>query len=59
MTGITVPTAALLTDADGSIAVTDDQGLEHAVTVTASARGMSVVDGVTEGLPVRVPAQGQ
>ncbi|PPF22272.1 peptidoglycan-binding protein [Rathayibacter rathayi] len=59
VTGITVPTAALLTDADGSIAVTDDQGLEHAVTVTASARGMSVVDGVTEGLPVRVPAQGQ
>jgi peptidoglycan hydrolase-like protein with peptidoglycan-binding domain len=56
VTGLTVPSAALLSRADGSIAVIDDEGVEHAVTVVTSARGMSVIEGVADGTMVRVPA---
>jgi peptidoglycan hydrolase-like protein with peptidoglycan-binding domain len=59
MTGLTVPSAALLSKSDGSLAVIDDEGVEHAVTVVTSARGMSVIEGVTDGMMVRVPATGQ
>ncbi|MGX5682621.1 peptidoglycan-binding domain-containing protein [Schumannella luteola] len=54
--GLTVPSAALNSRADGSIVVFDEEGLEHAVTVVASAKGMSLVEGVPAGLLVRVPA---
>ncbi len=56
VTGLTVPSAALLSKADGSIVVVDDAGAEHPVKVDASARGMSVIDGVVAGMLVRVPA---
>ncbi len=56
VTGLTVPSAALLSKADGSLVVTDDAGAEHLVTVVTSARGMSIIEGVTAGTRVRVPA---
>ncbi len=59
VTGLTVPSAALLSKADGSIAVIDEDGVESPVTVVTSARGMSVIEGVAAGLMVRVPASGQ
>lgn len=54
--GLTVPSAALLSKGDGSLAVIDDEGLEHPVSVVTSARGMSIIDGVAAGTKVRVPA---
>lgn len=54
--GLVVPTAALLSRSNGSVAVIDEAGGEIAVTVLASAMGMSIIDGVPEGLRVRVPA---
>lgn len=57
--GPTVPTAALLSNSDGSIAVIDDDGVEVRVTVVASARGMSVVSGVPTGTLVRVPGRAE
>jgi peptidoglycan hydrolase-like protein with peptidoglycan-binding domain len=56
--GLVVPAAALRSSADGTVAVVDREGRDHPVTVLASARGMAVVDGVREGLRVRVPADG-
>lgn len=56
VTGLIVPSAALVTTATGQSAVLDDTGAQIAVTVTASARGLSTVEGVPEGTRVRVPA---
>lgn len=56
VTGLTVPSAALLSKADGSIVVIDGQGVEFAVTVITSARGLSIIEGVDAGMRVRVPA---
>jgi len=58
VTGLTVPSAALVSRADGTIAVIEEDGTEHRVTVVTSARGMSVIEGVSAGLRVRVPASG-
>ncbi|MDM4762115.1 peptidoglycan-binding domain-containing protein [Galbitalea sp. SE-J8] len=54
-TGLVVPTAALVTAADGSTRVVDARGATHAVSVGATANGMAVVTGVDAGLHVRVP----
>lgn len=54
--GLTVPSAALLSNADGSLVLIDDQGIEHPVQVVTSAKGMSIVTGVASGTLVRVPA---
>ncbi|WP_431798786.1 peptidoglycan-binding domain-containing protein [Microbacterium kunmingense] len=57
VTGLVVPSAALTTDSSGATAVVLGQnGARAPVTVQASARGMSVIDGVPEGTRVRVPA---
>lgn len=56
VSGLVVPSAALLSSADGTVSVIDEKGKSHTVTVTTSARGMSVVEGVSAGLRVRVPA---
>lgn len=56
--GLTVPSAALVSKPDGTIVVIDQTGKERPVTVVASAEGMSVVEGVSAGLKVRVPASG-
>jgi hypothetical protein len=56
VSGLVVPSAALLSAADGAVSVIDEEGVSHPVTVETSARGMSVVDGVSAGLRVRVPA---
>lgn len=55
VSGIIAPTAALLTKADGTINVIDDEGRTHPVTVTANAQGMSVIDGAKAGMRVQVP----
>lgn len=55
--GLVVPSAALLSKADGSLVVLDAEGNEQKVTVVASARGMSVIEGVPSGSYVQVPAK--
>ena len=57
--GLVVPSAALLSGADGKVSVTDAEAVSHAVTVVTSARGMSVIEGVPAGTRVRVPASGE
>lgn len=54
--GLVVPSAALVTAADGTVAVIDADGKRVPVSVTAAARGMSVIEGAAEGTRVRVPA---
>lgn len=56
VTGLRVPSAALLTTSGGGIQVIDEEGAKHPVTVVTSARGMSIIEGVAAGLKVRVPA---
>ncbi|WP_460802803.1 peptidoglycan-binding protein [Microbacterium sp. GXF6406] len=55
--GLVVPSAALITTADGQIAVVDEESRRIPVVVIASARGMSVIEGVDRGTHVRVPAK--
>lgn len=57
VSGLVVPSSALVTTANGQTAVIDEKGKRIEVTVTASAKGMSVVTGVDEGVKVRVPAK--
>lgn len=54
--GLVVPSAALVTTADGVTAVIDGDDNRIPVEVVASAKGMSVITGVEDGLRVRVPA---
>lgn len=53
--GSVVPTAALVTTASGTIQLIDAGGKRVTVRVIASAQGMSVVEGVRDGLSVRIP----
>lgn len=54
--GLVVPSAALITSADGTTAVIDSDDNRIPVEIVASAKGMSIIKGVDEGLRVRVPA---
>lgn len=54
--GLVVPTAALTSLADGSVAVIDRDGRRHEVEVVDEADGISVVTGANAGTEVRVPA---
>lgn len=56
--GLVVPSAALVSSADGATAVVTDNGTRVNVDVIATALGMSVVEGVEPGVQVRVPAMG-
>lgn len=53
--GLVVPSAAIVTDSTGGLALIDRKGRRHSVAIVASARGMSVVTGVDAGLAVRIP----
>ncbi|MBF4562623.1 peptidoglycan-binding protein [Microbacterium sp. VKM Ac-2870] len=55
VSGLVVPSAAIVSAADGSLALIGEDGGRIPVTVSASARGMSVVSGVEQGVKVRVP----
>jgi len=55
VSGLVVPSAALVTTADAQTIVVDQNGKRIDVTVVASARGMSVIEGVEAGVHVRVP----
>lgn len=55
--GLVVPSSALVTGANGETAVINEQGERIIVSVEASAKGMSVITGVDEGIMVRVPAK--
>lgn len=57
VSGLVVPSSALITTANGETELVDSDGDHNSVTVVASANGMSVVTGVAEGLRVRVPAE--
>ncbi|QUW18646.1 peptidoglycan-binding domain-containing protein [Agrococcus sp. Marseille-Q4369] len=60
LAGLVVPASAITTGVDGRAFVTDAEGAQHEVTVVQSARGMALIEGVAEGLEVRIPAaQGQ
>lgn len=54
--GLVVPTAAIITEAAGTTAVIDKAGSRIPITVKASAQGMSVIEGVPDGMLVRIPA---
>ncbi|WP_354512588.1 peptidoglycan-binding domain-containing protein [Paenarthrobacter sp. 4246] len=56
-TGLTLPTAAVLSQPNGELEVIDRQGGHHKVRIAVSALGMSIVDGVDPGTWVRVPAK--
>jgi peptidoglycan hydrolase-like protein with peptidoglycan-binding domain len=53
--GLTVPSAALVSQPDGILVLIDESGVEHPVTVLASAKGISVVEGVSAGTRARLP----
>lgn len=55
VSGLVAPSGALITTVNGDTAVVDANGTRFTVTVKASAKGMSVISGVEEGLQVRVP----
>ena len=55
--GLVVPSSALMTDVSGQIVVIDAGGARRPVTVVASARGMSAIEGVEAGARVRIPAE--
>lgn len=55
--GLVVPSSALVTTADGKTVVITPSGKRVPVTVKSSAKGMSVVEGINEGVEVRVPAK--
>lgn len=53
--GLTVPTAAIRTDEQGATFVRDPDGAIWPVAVVQSARGISVVEGLSEGMSVQIP----
>jgi len=53
--GLVVPASAITTDAQGNPVVIDAEGTPHPVLVGVTAKGMTLVEGVDEGLRVRVP----
>lgn len=55
VTGLVVPSSALITTANGQTAVVDAEGTRIPVVVEASAKGMSVISGAEAGLKVRIP----
>ena len=55
VSGLVVPSAALITDADGMIYLVDESDARIPVEVIQSARGMSVIEGVEAGTKVRLP----
>lgn len=57
VSGLVVPSSALVSGADGQLAVIDETGQRIPVTVTTAARGMSVIEGVHAGTKVRIPGQ--
>lgn len=57
VSGLVVPSSALVTEAGGQTAVIDEGGSRLPVEVTASAKGMSIITGVDAGTKVQVPAQ--
>jgi len=56
VSGVVVPTAAVISRADGSLAVINEAGQQKEVSIVESARGMSVVEGIPIGTRVRIPA---
>jgi len=52
--GLTVPSAALRSAADGRVFLTDTDGNRHFVKVVVSADGLSLVRGAPKGLHVRL-----
>ena len=55
ITGLTLPTAAIQTDARNRSFVDDPKGIGYRVQVLGSSDGISVVTGVRLGMRVRIP----
>lgn len=56
VSGLVVPSTAIMTDSNGAFVVIDESGTRHTVDVITTAKGLSVVEGVSQGTQVRVPA---
>jgi peptidoglycan hydrolase-like protein with peptidoglycan-binding domain len=56
VTGLTIPTVAIQTDAMNRTFIEDPKGIDHGVRVLGSSDGISVVTGLAAGMRVRVPA---
>ena len=55
MSGLAVPSSAIITTASGKTAVINKNGKQVKVTIIQSANGMTVIEGVEAGTKVRVP----
>ncbi|POH75184.1 peptidoglycan-binding protein [Arthrobacter glacialis] len=55
--GMVIPTSTLVVSAQGDTVVVDEAGTAVPVSVLASARGMSVVEGVDNGTKIRLPGR--
>jgi peptidoglycan hydrolase-like protein with peptidoglycan-binding domain len=55
--GITIPSAAIRTDATGQAVVINRDGTTSEITVLSGVNGISLIDGVNAGTDVRVPAE--
>lgn len=53
--GLVVPASAIGTTPNGRLFVVSESGEKHEIEVKQSARGMVLIDGVDEGLVVRIP----
>ena len=56
VSGPLAPTAAIFTDAAGHTSVVDSVGKRHEVKILASAQGMAILDGISTGVRLQVPA---
>lgn len=55
VSGVVVPSSALITEVDGSVSVESETGERRPVTVVDSANGQSVVEGIDPGDNVKIP----
>ena len=55
VSGLVVPSSAIITTASGKTAVINKNGKQVKVTIIQSANGMTVIEGVEAGTKVRVP----
>lgn len=57
--GLVIPSAALITEAGGKTALVTAAGKRIPVKIAASANGMSVIEGASDGIRVRVPGKSE
>lgn len=58
-TGLSIPTSAVHSDTAGATYVIGADGVEYPITVTATARGIALVQGLQDGFEVRLRGEGE